>query len=129
VTSRPRNGGCSRGASSRKLWGNLPQSFQPPHTFNEIARTVQIAEEADRQQVSQVQFSETKLGKSSYAAAEHSTEFDPPIYNIWKQEVKTARSSHFGNSEVRCRDNLLYLYTSCPIAPFRSLAVGAAECS
>lgn len=45
------------------------------------------------------------------AESEHASEFDPPIYNVWKQQEKTAGSSHFGNSEVRWLDNLLYLYT------------------
>lgn len=53
-----------------------------------------------------------KHPKSIRAAAEHATEFDPPIYNIWKQQEKTGGSKHFGNSEVRWLDNLLYLYTS-----------------
>lgn len=43
--------------------------------------------------------------------AEHTTDFAPPIYNIWKQQTKTSGSSHFGNSEVRWLDSLLYLYT------------------
>jgi hypothetical protein len=51
------------------------------------------------------------LNKSDKAAAEHATDFDPPIYNIWKQQLKTNGSSHFGNSEIRWLDNLLYLYT------------------
>jgi hypothetical protein len=55
-------------------------------------------------------FSEN-LPKNLKAAAEHATDFDPPIYNIWKQQTKTEGSSHFGNSEVRWLDNLLYLYT------------------
>lgn len=45
------------------------------------------------------------------AASEHATEFTPPIYNVWKQQDKTPGASHFGNSEVRWVDNLLYLYT------------------
>ena len=53
----------------------------------------------------------SKLAKSDQSAAEHATDFTPPIYNIWKQQEKTAGSSHFGNSEVRWVDNLLYLYT------------------
>jgi hypothetical protein len=53
-----------------------------------------------------------KLPKPQRAAAEHATDFTPPIYNIWKQQEKTSGSSHFGNSEVRWLDNLLYLYTS-----------------
>ncbi len=53
-----------------------------------------------------------KADKSSKAAAEHATDFTPPIYNIWKQQEKSKGSEHFGNSEVRWLDNLLYLYTS-----------------
>lgn len=39
-------------------------------------------------------------------------DFEVPIYNVWKQQTKTAGVSHFGNSEVRWLDNLLYLYTN-----------------
>jgi hypothetical protein len=52
-----------------------------------------------------------KLDKTQQAAAEHATDFEPLIYNIWKQQEKTKGSEHFGNSEVRWLDNLLYLYT------------------
>jgi hypothetical protein len=52
-----------------------------------------------------------KHPKPHRAAAEHATDFDPPIYNIWKQQDKSSGSSHFGNSESRWVDNLLYLYT------------------
>jgi hypothetical protein len=52
------------------------------------------------------------LGKTDQSAAEHANEFDPPIYNIWKQQEKSNAVSHFGNSEVRWLDNLLYLYTN-----------------
>jgi hypothetical protein len=44
-------------------------------------------------------------------AAEYAIDFEPPIYNIWKQQDKTLGSEHFGNTEVRWLDNLLYLYT------------------
>lgn len=52
------------------------------------------------------------LPKSDKSSAEHATDFEPPIYNVWKQQEKTSGSSHFGNSEVRWLDNLLYLYTN-----------------
>jgi DNA modification methylase len=52
------------------------------------------------------------LNKSNLANAEHATDFEPPIYNVWKQQEKTKGSTHFGNSEVRWLDNLLYLYTN-----------------
>jgi DNA modification methylase len=37
--------------------------------------------------------------------------FEPPIYNVWKQQSKSNAVSHFGNSEARWVENLLYLYT------------------
>lgn len=52
-----------------------------------------------------------KMKSSDSAAASHAIEFDPPLYNIWKQQSKTEGTSHFGNTEVRWLDNLLYLYT------------------
>ena len=42
----------------------------------------------------------------------NSPDFEVPIYNVWKQKTKTAGVNHFGNSEVRWLDNLLYLYTN-----------------
>jgi len=51
------------------------------------------------------------LSESAQAIASHAVDFTIPLYNIWKQQGKTQGSSHFGNSEVRWVDNLLYLYT------------------
>jgi predicted DNA-binding protein YlxM (UPF0122 family) len=47
--------------------------------------------------------------------------FDPPFYNVWKQQTKSNAVSHFGNSEARWVENLLYLYTqpgSVVVDPF-----------
>jgi transcriptional regulator with XRE-family HTH domain len=52
-----------------------------------------------------------ELNKTQQSAADHASDFDVPIYNVWKQQTKSEGSSHFGNSEVRWVDNLLYLYT------------------
>jgi hypothetical protein len=52
-----------------------------------------------------------ELNKSDRSSAEHATGFETPIYNIWKQQTKSEGASHFGNSESRWVDNLLYLYT------------------
>ena len=41
-----------------------------------------------------------------------SADFDPPIYNVWKQQNKSNAVNHFGNSEPRWLENLLYLYTN-----------------
>jgi hypothetical protein len=61
--------------------------------------------------VSSEWFSGTKMTKSDKSAAEHSTDFKVPIYNVWKQQEKTKGVEHFGNSEITLLDNLLYLYT------------------
>jgi ParB-like chromosome segregation protein Spo0J len=52
-----------------------------------------------------------KLVKSNQAAAEHATDFKPPIYNIWKQQERSEQIDHFGNTEIKWLDNLLYLHT------------------
>jgi transposase len=38
-------------------------------------------------------------------------DFDTPIYNVWKQQNKSNKVNHFGNSEPRWLENLIYLYT------------------
>jgi DNA methylase len=37
--------------------------------------------------------------------------YQPPLYNVWTFGKKTNNVEHFGNSEQRIIDNLLYLYT------------------
>lgn len=39
------------------------------------------------------------------------SDWTPPIYNIWNFAKKTNDIKHFGNSEQRIVENLLYLYT------------------
>lgn len=39
------------------------------------------------------------------------SDFKPPLYNIWNFSSKTNEVSHFGNTEQRIVENLLYLYT------------------
>ena len=51
------------------------------------------------------------MPKTLKPQAEHLTNFEPPIYNVWKQQKKSKGTKHFGNSEVQWLDNLLYLYT------------------
>jgi hypothetical protein len=45
--------------------------------------------------------------QTAKAAASHVTDFEVPLYNVWKQQKKTAGPDHYGNSEVRWVDNLL----------------------
>lgn len=76
------------------------------HTQEEIAETVQVT----RQAVSVWEEEFAKMSASDNFA--NWTDFKPPIYNVWKQQDKTAGPDHFGNSEVRWLENLLYLYTN-----------------
>ncbi len=51
------------------------------------------------------------LAESKKAAANHATDFEPPVYNVWKQQKRAAGVDHFGYTETRWVDNLLYMYT------------------
>jgi hypothetical protein len=76
-------------------------------TQEEIASREGVTKET----VSEVCQKMADLPKPDRSAADHATDFDPPIYNVWKQQERTPGTSHFGNSDVRWVDNLLYLYT------------------
>lgn len=79
------------------------------HTQQEIADAVGMTQAEIAKSIPNGESAE--LNKSDQANADHATDFDVPIYNVWKQQTKSEGSSHFGNSEVRWVDNLLYLYT------------------
>jgi hypothetical protein len=66
-------------------------------TDKEIAADVHLTEGGVRL-ITQQTADLPGLGKSERAAADHAVDFDVPIYNIWKQQEKTAGASHFGNS-------------------------------
>ena len=58
------------------------------HTQKEIAAVCGCSQQTadDQLKVLPKRFLETKSVKS---AADHATQFDPPIYNIWKQQTKS----------------------------------------
>jgi len=78
-------------------------------TQQEIADAEGVSQKYISEQADSYQTADLPSGMK--AAAEHATDFEPPIYNVWKQQDKTPGGKHFGNSEVRWVDNLLYLYT------------------
>jgi transcriptional regulator with XRE-family HTH domain len=77
------------------------------HTQEEIAEAVGIS----KMEVSRTCNEMAELPESYKPIAAHQVDFDVPLYNVWKQQEKTAGASHYGNSDVRWVDNLLYLYT------------------
>ncbi len=58
------------------------------HTQEEIA----AQENVHKDTVSEICRKMAELPKSDQAVATHATDFEPPIYNIWKQQKKTAGS-------------------------------------
>lgn len=76
-------------------------------TVEEIADRLKLSTQPIKEAVSD--FSET-LPKNPKVAFLDS-DFAPPLYNVWTFGKKTNEVAHFGNSEARIVDNLLYLYT------------------
>ncbi len=72
---------------------------------------IAVACDVSKASVNEICSETADLPEANKSAANHASDFSLPIYNIWKQQEKTTGSSHFGNSEVRWVDNLLYLYT------------------
>ena len=79
------------------------------YTNQEIADLVGVTEKTIINETSVILATLQKLQKNLADFAD--TDFDLPIYNIWSFAKKTNEVSHFGNSEVRIVENLLYLYT------------------
>jgi hypothetical protein len=80
------------------------------YTLEEIAEKENVAKSVVHEVCSK--FADLqKTDKSACAAAEHATDFDVPLYNVWRQGTLTNAVTHFGNSEQRWLDNLVYLYT------------------
>lgn len=74
-------------------------------TQDDIAKTVEV----ERRTVGNW---EEEFGKTCTAQDfPNSSDFEHPLYNVWKQQVKTPGVTHPGNTEPRWLENLLYLYT------------------
>ena len=67
------------------------------HTQEEIAEAEDLAEGTIANRVdSFLKFGQ--VSKNEEAAAEYLTDFEPPIYNAWKQQTKSEGSKYYGNS-------------------------------
>ena len=76
------------------------------HTQKEIADSVGLSEGAINE------WTDDFLTLSQDDNLRKSSDFEVPIYNVWKQQNKSNKVDHFGNSEPRWLENLLYLYTN-----------------
>lgn len=81
------------------------------HTQEEIAEAVGISIGTVNGETETI-FRFGSASKSEKSLAQHAdADFETPIYNVWTFAKKTNGVEHFGNSEQRIVDNLLYLYT------------------
>jgi hypothetical protein len=81
------------------------------YTHEEIAEALECPKRTVTDAITTLGENGKPAASAQSAAAQHLTDFDPPLYNVWKQQERTPGVGHFGNSEVRWLDNLLYLYT------------------
>lgn len=78
------------------------------YTEDEISAVTQIP----RQTLSGLLPKTEELPNSAKVAANfQDQDFTPPLFNVWTFAKKSNNVGHFGNSEQRIVENLLYLYT------------------
>lgn len=77
------------------------------YSEDEIATTVGTT----RQPVQEVLLNLNEDVRKNSKVTFSETDYAPPIYNVWAFGKKTNETSHFGNTEQRIVDNLLWLYT------------------
>jgi hypothetical protein len=77
------------------------------HTAEEIGDAVGLTKVQAGEEVSKVFSALEKSSKVTFSEED----FQPPIYNVWCFGKKTNETSHFGNTEQRITENLLWLYT------------------
>ena len=82
------------------------------YTDIQIANDENLTEEGARK-ITQLFADLQKVGKPKQDLASFDdSDFDRPLYNVWTFAKKSNSVGHFGNSEQRIVENLLYLYTN-----------------
>ena len=76
----------------------------------EIASATELTQQAVNKELKVLQQLEG-LPKVVQLAAHHEDDFKVPLYTVWAWGKKSNGVTHFGNSEQRIVDNLLYMYT------------------
>ena len=81
------------------------------YTQQEIADTVGVAQPTVVNEIKNF-IKNGKLSKIDKIHADYlEPEFKEPLYNVWSWTKKSEGVAHFGNSDARIVDNLLYAYT------------------
>lgn len=76
------------------------------YTAEEIGEQVGLEKKTSEREVCDILEEVPKCPKVLF-----SDNFSPPIYNVWSFGKKTNETEHFGNTEQRIVENLLWLYT------------------
>jgi transcriptional regulator with XRE-family HTH domain len=80
------------------------------YSMEEIAAEMKVTKETISKDVCQI--SEDVLKTDKVIAEYLDQDFIPPLYNIWNFARCSNNVEHFGQTEVRIVDNLIYLYTN-----------------
>ena len=78
------------------------------YTTTEIGEAVGLSAKQVEREVSDISQDIEKCRKVQFSDAD----WKPPIYNIWSFAKKTNQTEHFGNTEQRIVENLLWAYTN-----------------
>jgi transcriptional regulator with XRE-family HTH domain len=78
------------------------------HTQEEIAERVGVTHQTVSNWITEYF---AKSSDNEVFAKFQDSDFQRPIYNVWKIQDKSNKVGHFGNTEARWLENLLYLYT------------------
>lgn len=80
------------------------------YTEEEIAEAVKVDQSTVSRQCEEL--CKSDIWQKCIVFSEYSDpDWQPPLYDVWKVQNKSNRTSHFGNSEAQWVDNLLYMYT------------------
>jgi len=78
------------------------------YTESEIAEAVGVT----RQAITAQEWQKADIWqKFAILSTYQEADWRPPLYNVWKLQDKTNKTTHFGNSEASFTDNLLYMFT------------------
>ena len=81
------------------------------HTLDEIAEEVGVDKATVSREIELCCKLENLPNPNKVRALFQDDDFEVPLYNVWTFAKKTNEVNHFGNSEQRIIENLVYLYT------------------
>lgn len=80
-------------------------------TLENIGETLQISKETSSQYIQECQKNDTWHKSDIFPNHSDDPDWKPPIYDVWKQQKSTNKTTHPAQTEAQWIDNLLYMYT------------------